>query len=431
MCIYVNVHCKIHYIIKVVKSQVASGNKKRYYVCMKKEISLDSEIFTRGVEDIVTKEELTFLLERKKQLRIKLGIDATAADLHIGHAVNLWKIRAMQEAGHKAVIVLGEFTTRIGDPTGKSVTRPTLSPDAIKKNISALRKQIERILLTSPKVYEVRKNSEWFGKMKLQDFLALASVVTHARLIERDMFQQRIQEGKEITISEMLYPILQGYDSVMIRSDLTIIGSDQLFNEHMGRFFQEKMGQRPQVIMTHTLLPGLSGGEKMSKSLGNYISLEDSPKDKFGKAMRILDILIVPYLEAYTHVPMAEIDHVKEDIEAGKNPMEAKIMFAEALVARYHGAVAAAHEKKEFKKVFSQGAMPAAIPEISLRQGQWDGIELLVAAGLASSKSEARRLLAQGAVEIDGFALEQTRKEVAIKKGSVIRVGKRRFIKIK
>lgn len=397
---------------------------------MKKEISLDSEIFTRGVEDIVTREELTSLLQKKKPLRIKLGIDATATDLHIGHAVNLWKIRAMQEVGHKAVIVLGEFTTRIGDPTGKSIIRPKLSLDVIKKNITSLRKQVESILLTSPKVYEVRKNSEWFEKMKLHDFLTLASVVTHARLIERDMFQQRIKEGKEITISEMLYPILQGYDSVMIRSDLTIIGSDQLFNEHIGRFFQEKMGQRPQVIMTHTLLPGLSGGEKMSKSLGNYIGLKDSPKDKFGKAMHILDSLIIPYLEAYTHVPMAEIDHVKEDIEAGKNPMEAKIMFAEALVARYHGAVAAAHEKKEFQKIFSQGNMPDVIPEISLRLGLWNVLDLLMSVGFTPSRSEARRLLDQGAVEIDGSALKGTYKEVTIRKGSIIRVGKRRFVKV-
>ncbi|MDP3769441.1 MAG: tyrosine--tRNA ligase [bacterium] len=397
---------------------------------MMKEISLNSEIFTRGVEDIVTREELASLLNKKKPLRVKLGIDATASDLHIGHAVNLWKIRAMQEAGHKAVIILGEFTTRIGDPTGKSTTRPRLSPEVIKKNIASLRKQVESILLTSPNVYEVRKNSEWFGKMKLQDFLGLASLVTHARLIERDMFARRIKEGKEITISEMLYPILQGYDSVMIQSDVTIIGSDQLFNEHIGRLFQEKMGQRPQVIMTHKLLPGLSGGEKMSKSLGNYIGLTDSPKDKFGKAMRILDSLIIPYFEVYTNVPMAEIDHIKEDLEAGKNPMEAKMMFAEALVARYHGARVASQEKKEFQKVFSQGNIPDAIPEISLHHGSWSTIELLIACNLAPSKSEARRLLGQGAVEINGSTIEEIHKEVIIKKGSVVRVGKRRFVKI-
>ena len=397
---------------------------------MIKELSLNSELFTRGVEDVVTREELDARLKGKKQLRVKLGIDATAPDLHIGHAVNLWKIRALQEAGHKAVIVLGEFTTRIGDPTGKSATRPQLTPAIIKKNIAALRKQVESILLTSPDVYELRKNSEWFGKMKLQDFLPLTSMVTHARLIERDMFQQRMREGKEITISEMLYPILQGYDSVMIQSDLTIIGSDQLFNEHIGRMFQERFGQAPQVIMTHRLLPGLGGGEKMSKSLGNYIGLADLPKDKFGKAMRVLDSLIVPYLEMYTNMPIHEVEHIKEDMEHGKNPMEAKLMLAETLVARYHGAAVARREKEGFIKVFSKGDAPDAMPEISLRIGTWNIADLLIAAGQAASKSEARRLVTQKAVEIDGMVVGAG-KEVVIQKGTMIRVGKRRFVRVK
>ncbi|MEK7082639.1 MAG: tyrosine--tRNA ligase, partial [Patescibacteria group bacterium] len=303
---------------------------------MKQELSLTSELFTRTVEDIITRDERAERLRGKKQLRVKLGIDATAPDLHIGHAVNLWKIRVLQEAGHKAVIVLGDFTTQIGDPTGKSQTRPVLPFATITKNIAALKKQIEKILLTSPHVYEMRKNSEWFGKMKTIQFLDLLTMVTHSQLIQRDMFQQRIKEGKEITMSEILYPILQGYDSVMIKSDFTVIGSDQLFNEHMGRFFQERFGQKPQAIMTHKLMPGLSGGEKMSKSLGNYIGLNDSPKDKFGKTMRVLDSLIIPYLEAYTSMPLMEVDHIREDIKHGKNPMEAKYILAEALVARYH-----------------------------------------------------------------------------------------------
>ena len=395
-----------------------------------KSILLNSETFTRGVEDIVTREALEEKLKEKKQLRVKLGIDATAPFLHIGHAVNLWKIRALQEAGHKAVIVLGDFTTRIGDPTGKSATRPVLAPAEIKKNIAALRKQAESILLTAPEVYEVRKNSEWFGKMKTAEFLNLLTMVTHSRLIQRDMFQQRIREGKEISMSEMLYPILQGYDSVMIKSDLTIIGSDQLFNEHMGRLFQERFGQVPQVIMTHKLLPGLGGGEKMSKSLGNYIGLTDSPKDKFGKAMRVLDSLIVPYLEMYTNMPMLEIEHIKEEMEHGKNPMEVKMMLAESLVARYHGAAAARKEKEGFINVFSKGDVPDVMPEVSLREGAWNTVDLLVAAGIAPSKSEARRLVVQGAVDIDGAVVNESQKETVIRKGTIIRVGKRRFVKV-
>ncbi len=396
-----------------------------------KEFTINSEIFTRVVEDIITREELAERLKSRKLLRVKLGIDATAPDLHIGHAVNLWKIRSLQEAGHKAVIVLGDFTTQIGDPTGKSQTRPVLAPAVIKKNIAALKKQVEGILLTSPRVYEVRKNSEWFGKMKTAEFLNLLSIVTHAQLIQRDMFQQRIKEGKEITMSEVLYPILQGYDSVMIKSDLTIIGSDQLFNEHMGRFFQGRFGQRPQAIMTHKLIPGLSGGEKMSKSLGNYIALNDSPKDKFGKAMRVLDSLIVSYLEAYTNIPMLEVDHIREDMERGKNPMEAKFMLAVALVARYHGAATARREKEEFIKVFSHGDAPDVMKEISLKEGIWGVVDLLIAAYMAPSKSEARRLIEQGAVEINGTNLRAQEKQIHIKKGSIIRVGRRRFVRVR
>ena len=394
-------------------------------------MTLTSELFTRTVEDIITRDELAERLKSKKQLRVKLGIDATAPDLHIGHAVNLWKIRALQEAGHKAVIVLGDFTTQIGDPTGKSQTRPVLALTAIKKNIAAIKTQVEKILLTSSRVYEVRNNSEWFGKMKTAEFLNLLTMVTHSQLIQRDMFQQRIKEGKEITMSEILYPILQGYDSVMIKSDFTVIGSDQLFNEHMGRFFQERFGQKPQAIMTHKLMPGLSGGEKMSKSLGNYIGLNDSPKDKFGKTMRVLDSLIIPYLEAYTSMPLMEVDHIREDIKHGKNPMEAKYILAEALVARYHSAAIARREKEEFINVFSRGDVPDTMAEVLLKDGTWDMVDLLIAVGLAPSKSEARRLIRQGAVEIDGAGVEADKKQVMIKKGSIIRVGKRRFVRVR
>lgn len=397
---------------------------------MIKEIPLHSEIFTRVVEDIVTTDEMKQRLGGKKQLRVKLGIDATAPDLHIGHAVNLWKVRSLQEAGHKAVIVLGDFTTQIGDPTGKSQTRPVLAPLVIKKNIAAIRKQVDQILYTSPRVLEVRKNSEWFGKMKTTEFLNLLSMVTHAQLIARDMFQQRIKEGKEITICEMLYPILQGYDSVMIKSDLTIIGSDQLFNEHLGRFFQERFGQQPQVIMTHKLVPGLSGGEKMSKSLGNYIAINDSPKDKFGKTMRVLDSLITLYMEAYTDMSISEIERIRERLARGENPMEAKMVLATAIVRRYHGDVVAMLEKQGFVNVFSKGDIPEEIPEVALKEGIWDIIDLLVEAGLAPSRSEARRLVRQGAVEINGAVVHEI-KEVGVKRGSIMRVGRRRFVKVK
>ncbi len=396
-----------------------------------KKFSLNSEIFTRGVEEVVTREELKKMLTSGRQLRIKLGIDPTAADLHIGHAAPLWKIRSLQEAGHKAVIILGDFTVKIGDPTGRSSARQILAPTVVRKNIASQRKQIEQILLADPKVYELRRNSEWWGKMGADDLLGLTSMITHARLIERSMFQERMRQRKEIIASEILYPILQGYDSVAIQSDLTVIGSDQLFNEHLGRFFQEKFGQHPQAIVTLKIQPGLDGGEKMSKSLGNYIGLNDAPQDKFGKAMRLIDPFIVPYLETYTDVPYARIDDIKKELQEGKNPMEAKLFFAEALVRRYHGEALGRKERERFLNVFSKHEIPDEIPAVRLKHGgQWDPAALLVAAGLAPSKSEARRLIRQGAVEIDGRTIKDAKDKIKLERGILVRVGKRKFLRI-
>lgn len=392
------------------------------------QLTSQSEVFTRSVEDVITKEELDTLLKSGKKLRVKLGIDATSADLHIGHGAALWKLRALQEAGHKAVIIMGDATTRIGDPTGKTASRPVLEPDVIKKNIASIRKQAEHILLTKPTVYEVHSNSEWFGAMKTMQFLDIVSHVTHARLIERDMFQERIRQGKEITALEMLYPVMQGYDSVAIKSDMTVIGSDQLFNEHMGRFFQERFGQKPQVIVTLKLLPGIGGGEKMSKSLGNYIGLADTPQDKFGKAMRITDDQIVSYLEAYTAVSMSEIERVKRDLEGGKNPMESKLFFANELVARYHGPEAAKKERERFVTIFSRRELPEEIPSFTVRSANI--IDIMVAIGFAPTRSEARRLIKQRAVEVDGKRIDENTGEIEKKDGVVIKAGKRRIAKL-
>lgn len=390
-------------------------------------LSLQSELFTRGVDDIITRDEIGALLASGRQLRIKHGIDATAPALHIGHAASLWKLRALQERGHKAVMIIGEFTTRIGDPTGKSATRPVLPPDAIRKNVAAIKKQIERILLTDPDVYEVHKNSEWFGRMKTAAFLDLLTMVTHARLIERDMFQERMRHGKEISAAEMLYPVLQGYDSVMVESDMTIIGSDQLFNEHMGRLFQERFSQHPQVIVSLRILPGFGGGEKMSKTLGNYIGLGDTPKDKFGKAMRVLDELIIPYLEAYTDMPLSEIKRIEQELTAGSNPRDAKLVLAEALVRRYHGEGVAQKERRAFVRQFSQRGLPEDVPEHPV--GSRNPIDILLALEFASSRSDARRLIEQGAVEFEGKTVDKSVQELG-GAGGVLKVGKRRIAKI-
>ncbi len=394
-------------------------------------LDVNSEIFTRSVEDIITREELKKLLSEGRRLRVKHGIDATSPELHLGHAANLWKLRALQEAGHKAVILLGDTTTRIGDPTGKNKARPELSATIIKKNIKAIQRQAERILLGGPGLLEIRRSSEWYEKMSAPQFLKLLSYVTHARLIERDMFQARVKKGGEIFMHELIYPILQGYDSVMLKSDLTVIGSDQLFNEHMGRFLQEKFGQKPQVIVTLKILPGLEGGDKMSKSLGNYIGLSDTSQDKFGKTMRIPDVLIVSYLTAYTNVAFSKIKEIESKLRAGKNPMEAKLFLAEAIVKRYHGVAAAKKERERFLNIFSKHELPEELPTKKVIQGPWQPIELLLRLGLASSKSEARRLLIQGAVKVGGQPIRNVGEKIKVHSGTVIQVGKRKFVKIR
>lgn len=392
--------------------------------------TIESEIFKRGVADIITRAELEKLLKSGRQLRVKHGIDATGPFLHIGHAANLWVLRRFQEAGHKAVIVLGDFTTRIGDPTGKLKARTVLSGDEVERNLTAIKTQIEKILLTDAGVYEVRRNSGWWGEMSLAEFMNILTLFTHARLIERDMFQERIKSGSEILVSEFLYPILQGYDSVATKSDLTIIGSDQIFNEHMGRFLQEKFNQPPQVMVALNILPGLSGREKMSKSSSDFLGLLDSPQDKFGKIMSIPDKLIMPYLESYTDVAWGKIELWKKKLEEGLNPMEVKMFLAESLVARYHGEKTAKEERKNFKDVFSKKEMPSDPQTKDLIKDQWSPLDLLVSLKLAASRSEARVLLRQGAVEMDGKVMEEKVKKIKVITGSTFKVGKRRFVKI-
>src|SRR5690606_7743456 len=254
-----------------------------------------TDFLTRRVESITGEKELKSALQAGKKLTIKFGVDVTSPDIHIGHGVNLWMMRQLQDWGHKVVFLIGGFTTQIGDPTGKSETRKVITPAEIKKNATTYIKQVNKILKPNKTVFEIQNNNDWFGKMKASEFVSIMSQVTHAQLIERDMFQDRIKNGQEIRMHEMIYPIIQGYDSVMLKSDLTIVGNDQLFNEMMGRTYQEKFNQKPQAIITTSILVGTDGVQKMSKSLGNYISLSDTPKDKFGKTMTINDEVIYDY----------------------------------------------------------------------------------------------------------------------------------------
>lgn len=391
---------------------------------------IDMDVLGRTTEDVFSLDELRKKLSSGRSLRIKYGVDATASFLHIGHAVNLWMMRYLQEHGHTVVFLLGDFTTRIGDPTGKSQTRQVLSRDEIDHNAKAFLDQVGQILHTDPEVFEVRRNSEWFDKMGVDEFLSLLSMVTHQRLIQRDMFQKRIAAEHEIYMHEMLYPLLQGYDSVMLKSDLTIVGTDQLFNELMGRFYQERFGYEPQVVLTTKITPGTDGKEKQSKSLGNYIALADSPRDKFGKTMSIPDDLIIPYLEVYTDVSMSSIREMRDSLASGSaNPMNVKLRLAEALVKRYHGSSTAKAERDWFTKVFSARNTPDDVPEISVPTGL-DLLALLQECIPGESKSALRRLVQQGAVRLNDEKCEQWDAKVLYQSGDLLKVGKRQWFKI-
>lgn len=387
---------------------------------------LDS--FARTTEEVVTLAELKDKLASGRRLRIKYGVDVTAPWLHLGHAVNLWMMRDMQDAGHVVIFLIGDFTTRVGDPTGRSETRPVIPRHEIEQNAAEFIEQVSAVLRTDPEVFEVRRNSEWWDTMSLDEFMSLLSLVTHGRLIGRDMFQRRLEQGTEIHMHELLYPVLQGYDSYALQSDLTIVGSDQLFNEMMGRHYQSRLGQEPQVVLTTKITPGIDGSEKQSKHLGNYIALTHSARDKYGRAMSIPDRLILPYLEVYTDVPMPEVDTIREELEAGTlHPMAAKRLLASAIVARYHGRATALAEDAWFERTFSRHELPEDVPVVTVEPGS-DLFGFLETALAGTSRNEIRRLLGAGSVSIDS---ERSTDPHAIPPdASLVRVGKRRFFRV-
>ena len=384
----------------------------------------------RTVDQIFSLDKLRSKLSENRPLRIKYGVDVTAPFLHIGHAVNLWMMRYLQERGHIVVFLIGDFTTRIGDPTGKSQTREIVSRGEIEENAKEFIKQVGAVLITDPDVFEIRRNSEWYDQMPTADFVSLVSMVTHSKLIQRDMFQKRIQHGYEIYMHEVLYPILQGYDSVMLESDITIVGTDQLFNELMGRFYQEKCGQTPQVVITTKITPGTDGVEKQSKSLGNYIALADSPRDKFGKIMSIPDSLIIQYLEVYTLVPVEEIRALERSLaENSINPMDVKKMLAERIVDRYHGAEVAKDESQWFTETFSLRNVPPDIPLVTVSPNQ-TVLEVLRLCLPEQSSSAIKRLIKEGGVSVNDKKLTVADEILTCEIGDVIKVGKRKWFKI-
>lgn len=391
--------------------------------------AIDRSLLRRTVDMTVTPEELEKKLAKGEQLRIKYGVDVTGPFMHIGHAVNLWLMRHFQEAGHKVVFLIGDFTTLIGDPTGKSATRKIIDRSEIDENAARFIEQVRQILLTDPGVFEIRRNSEWFGKMQVDEFLGLLSMVTHSRLIQRDMFQKRIAEGAEIYLHEMLYPILQGYDSYMLKSDMTIVGSDQLFNEIMGRFYQERLGQSPQLVLTTKITPGTDGLQKQSKSIGNYIAVNESPRDMYGKAMSIPDRLIRQYLEVYTEVALEEVDRMCGAIESGEaNPVIAKKRLAAAIVERYYGKDTAEAEAQWFSNAFSAKVVPDDIPVLSIIAGE-TVMATLARVAPDESNSELRRLLKQGAVSLNERKVPPDATTLGATAGDVLKVGKRKWFR--
>ena len=396
-------------------------------------------ITKRGVAQIIPEDEFIARLEEGKPLRLKMGFDPSRPDLHLGHVVGLRKLRQLQDLGHELILIVGDWTAQIGDPSGQSDTRTMLSAEDVRANAESYMRQFFRVVDQdrTRAVYQ----SEWFGKFTLADVIRLTSHFTVNQFLHRDDFAQRYAAQRPIAVTEMLYPLLQAYDSVAIEADVEFGGTDQLFNLMVGRELQEKVGKRPQMVFLMPILPGTDGVRRMGKSLGNYIAIEDTPRDMFGKVMSLPDDVIALYFELLTDMPDEEVNTIRSAIEQRTtNPMDFKKRLGEEMVATFHSPEAAAAARAEFERVFQQRESPQDIPEFAAdlnsdgvsnpdAEGfEADIVRLLVDAGLAASRAEARRLLQQNAVTIDGERSVGERARIAY--GSVIRVGRRRFVRI-
>jgi len=393
-------------------------------------------LLAKGASQLVDEADLRRKLERSRKqgrpLTVKVGFDPSAPDIHLGHTVLLFKMRHFQDAGHRVIFLIGDFTGMIGDPSGKKSTRPQLNRDEIVKNAETYAAQCFKVL--DPERTEIRYNSEWFGKLGADGFVKLASKITVARVLERDDFTRRFSAHQPISLHELMYPLSQAYDSVALKADVELGGTDQLFNLLLGRDLMREEGLEPQVVMTVPLLVGIDGVEKMSKSLGNAIGVNDPPGDMYGKVMSISDETMCNYRLLLTDDTAAEIEEKKRDVAAGRlHPMDAKKALARQIVSRFHGAGAATAAEEEFVRVFSKREEPAAFEEIALPAGG-DGAlpKVLSEAGLAPSNAEARRLISSGAVDVDDTRVTDLKFSVPRKPGSEIRVrvGKRKFAKI-
>lgn len=397
------------------------------------------EIITRGAAEIVPEEELARKLKRSleqdRPLKVKLGLDPTAPDIHLGHTVVLHKLRQFQELGHDIVLILGDFTSRVGDPSGRSEARKQLTEEQIMENVATYKSQVGKII--DLERTRVVFNSSWLAPLTFADVIKLASKYTVARMLERDDFSRRYREGLPIGLHEFLYPLMQAYDSVFLYADVELGGTDQKFNLMVGRDLQREFGQEPQVALMVPILEGLDGVQKMSKSLGNYIGISEPPREIYGKTMSLPDELIVRYFELVTPVGLEEVRRIKNDLSSGVlHPRDAKMRLARELVALFHGEKAAGDAEREFVTVFQKREMPEDMPNVTLEPPDLDengGIwlpRLMVKADLVNSTSAGKRMISQGGVKIEGEKITDPDAVVTVKDGMIVQVGKRKFVRI-
>ena len=388
-------------------------------------------LIKRGTDEILTESDLKKKLESGKQLIIKAGFDPTAPDLHLGHTVLLNKLRHFQDLGHKVIFLIGDFTGQIGDPSGKNKTRPTLSAEDLIANAKTYEKQVFKVL--KKELTEVKFNSEWCNKLGADGLISLASKYNVARMLERDDFNKRYNSNQSIAVHEFLYPLVQGYDSVALEADVECGGTDQKFNLLVGRELQRSYDQEPQVVLTVPILEGLDGTNKMSKSLNNYIGIDEAPNDMFGKIMSISDELMWKWFELLSFISEKEIKTLRKEVEAGKNPRDVKFILAEELVDRFHEAGDGNKCKEAFLERFQKGQMPDDIPAITLEidSANIPLVNLLKNTALTSSTSEASRLIKQGGVKIDSIKVDDPKLEIQKGSEAIYQVGKRKFLKIK
>ncbi|OGA73545.1 MAG: tyrosine--tRNA ligase [Betaproteobacteria bacterium RIFCSPLOWO2_12_FULL_66_14] len=395
-----------------------------------KPIGEQLRLLRRGADELLVEEELIDRLRRNRPLRVKLGMDPTAPDLHLGHTVVINKLRQFQDLGHHAQFLIGDFTGMIGDPTGKNVTRPPLSREQVEDNARTYREQVFKIL--DPERTEILFNSKWSEELGAAGVIRIASTYTVARMLERDDFGKRFNSHQPIALHEFLYPLMQGYDSVVMRSDVELGGTDQKFNLLVGREMQKHFGQPPQCILTTPLLEGLDGVNKMSKSLGNYVGITEPPREIFGKLMSISDELMWRYIELLSLQPLQTIDAWKTGVAQGRNPRDIKVLFAREIVARFHDRAAAERAHQDFEARHREGAIPEDMPDLTIEtRGKPIGIaQLLKQAGLTASTSEALRMIDQGGIRIDGERCSDKALMLSAGSALVLQVGKRKFARV-